>query len=193
MTKEELLKEIDIIFEKITLIHVSIVYYKKLIDLRKNNSEIYSAGEIFFNSVTRGYDYVIACELPKIFNQKEQKGSIYSILNACKASHLIKESTINNFKTIIKEKLFTVDQIKKYRDKVLAHSDKEFFGNNKLYEENPFCIDKYDELKQTAISLLSDIRSEIEGINYIFTTDMIKCDFIDLILSGEFLSNVQHH
>ena len=168
-----ILQELDIIFEKLTLINSCIVFYNQLIDLRKTNYSKYAKVNNFFNSVTRGYDYSIACELPKLFNEKEQKGSIQSIAKLCKSEGLIRKKDFDVIVNRIKEKENSIIELRKYRDKVLAHSDKEYFVNNRITVKTPFDLEKYNELNRLAIDILSDIRGKVENCNFIFAPNMV--------------------
>lgn len=175
---EKLLREIELILSKTTLINMCIVYYKQLIDAKTNQSDKYSIGKNFFNSVSSAYEYVIACELTKIYNKKEEKESLYSIISSCKDNESVFENEgeynkyLSNARKEIKK--LDINIIKTYRHKYFAHSDEIYFGKEEdLLKEYPFDLDKFDKLNNYAIDILSDIYGKIENCYYRYNPNLL--------------------
>lgn len=177
-SKKRLLNEIELILSKITYINASVVFYKQLIKSKINDPDKYSAGENFFNSVLISYESVITCELWKIYNPKEEKGSLYSILNLCENNKNLFESEyesnsyIYGLRVKIEEK--DIKTLRTYRNKYFAHSDKKFFGKeNKLLEEYSFNLDYFEDLNKYAINVLSEIYEKIDNCSYCFNPNLL--------------------
>ena len=175
---EKLLREIELILSKTTLINMCIVYYKQLIDAKTNQSDKYSIGKNFLNSVSSAYEYVIACELAKIYNKKEEKGSLYSIISSCKDNKSVFENEgeynkyLSNARKEIKK--LDINIIKTYRHKYFAHSDEIYFGKEgDLLKDYPFDLDEFNELNKYAIDILSEIYGKIANSNYTHNPNLL--------------------
>lgn len=175
---DKLLREIELILSKTTLINMCIVYYKQLIDAKTNQSNKYSIGKNFFNSVSSAYEYVIACELTKIYNKKEEKGSLYSIISSCKNNKLVFscEEEYNKYLSNVRKKIrrLNIENIKTYRHKYFAHSDEIYFGKEEiLLKDYPFDLDEFNELNKYAIDILSEIYGKIANSNYTHNPNLL--------------------
>ncbi len=186
-SKKKLLNEIELILSKTVLINACIRYYKQLIDIKTTQSDKYSIGENFFNSVSIAYDYVIACELSKIYNKNEEKGSLYSIICSCKNNKSVFQNKkefnnyLSNTRNRIKE--LNIKSVKIYRNKYFAHSDKIYFGKEgDLIKKYSFDLDKFDALNKYAIEILSEIYSKIDNCSYRYNPNLLTgCDLNSII------------
>lgn len=182
ITKNDILSEIDLILDKTFVVNVSITFYKQLKSIKFEEPSKYKICENFFNSTSVAYDYLICCEVPKFFNKNEQRGSIYRIIQLCKDYNnqlsvcCEEKKSLENLLKSIEEKLnqINVSDLKEYRDKYLAHSDKKYFYNQQnLVDNYSFDLDGFNELNKTAIDILTKIYSQISGITHIFCPDML--------------------
>ncbi len=189
ISKEEIYTEIELILDKTFLISVIITFYKQLKEKKFEESDKYILSENFFNYTSISYDYLLCCELPKIFNcnfkRKEERGSIYNVLHLCeKYIKQLKENceeseSLESFINNVKERiaLINVNVLKEYRDKYFAHSDKKYFYSKlSLIDNYKFDLDEFNELNKTAIDILTDIYSKISGTRYIFCPNMFNFD-----------------
>ena len=181
ISKKEIINEIELILDKTFLINVSIAFYKQLKSIKFEEPSKYKIWENFFNSTSVAYDYLICCELPKFFNKNEQRGSIYRIIQLCKdysnqlSVYCGEKKSLENLLKSIEEKLnqINVSDLKEYRDKYLAHSDKKYFYNQQhLIDNHSFDLDGFNELNKTAIDILTKIYSQISGETHIFAPNM---------------------
>ena len=177
-SNKELLREIELILSKTTLINMCIVYYKQLIDAKTNQFKKYSLGENFFNSVSSAYEYVIACELSKIYNKDEEKGSLYSIISSCKENRSVfdDEKEYNKYLSNARKRIrkLKIENIKTYRNKYFAHSDEIYFGKEEnLLKYCPFNLDEFNELNKYAIDILSEMYGKIANCNYTYNPNLL--------------------
>lgn len=173
---DALLKEIEQTISKTVTINTCIVFYNQLHDIKRNYPSKYDMAKNFFNSVSVSYDYVIICELCKLFDGRGKRCSIPKILDKCKGVEP-KNTKNDEFYLKIKEKLLKIDtsSIKTYRDKYFAHSDKEYFNNvNSLLESHKFDLNEWDQLNKQANEILSELYRKISGENMIFTMDLLS-------------------
>ena len=174
--KSKLSNEINLILSKTALINTCIEFYKQLIDIKSNQNYKYSMGENFFNSVSIAYDYVIVCELAKLYGCNEEKGSLYSILRVCQ-NNISLFTNIQEYISEVSTELKSVDTqtIKTYRDKYLAHCDKKYFGkSNELQIQYKFDLDYFSKLNNYAIKVLSKINSEIQDAVFIYNPNLLS-------------------
>ena len=174
---KKILDEIRVMLSKTVVINTCIVFYKQLKDIKKDFPEKYEIGRNFFNSVSCAYDYIIICELVKLFKESEQRGNLYRIISSYKNSinqnNKEAENTLNN----ISEELKNIDitPLLVYRDKYLAHSDAKYFGNpQKLEETYAFDLDSYEALNNTAIDILSKLYRELSKEDFSFTPTLMS-------------------
>lgn len=168
----ELLEEIEATIRKTVLINTCIVFYKQLLDISVNEPDKYAVGETFFNSVSVSYDYLIICELAKMFNTNEERGNIHNIF---KNVRLLSNSKAENrlfstdeCLTSIENTLKDVDiiDIKTYRDKFFTHGDTKYFDNPlKLTSKYEFDLDRFEELNKLAHDILTTLYNVVSLYN----------------------------
>lgn len=131
-------------------------------------------GSHFFRLVTYSFNRTIMIELCKLFSDKEQKSILDFINVAQKHSGVIEPSKFNaesqtrektgqeeylkvidEHKNLIESKQKIITSLKGRRDKLLVHSDAEYFDDvKKLYEKYPLETAEVDDLISTAKNIL---------------------------------------
>lgn len=131
-------------------------------------------GSHFFRLVTYSFNRTIMIELCKLFSDKEQKSLVDFLVYAQKHSAVIEPSRFNpesetrepksqekylkvidGHIKLIESKQEIITNLKGHRDKLLAHSDANYFDDlEKLYEKYPLESNEVDDLISTAKDIL---------------------------------------
>lgn len=117
----------------------------------------------------------------KFFDKNSGK-NLYDLMKKCREFfqnncpekiHIIDEieKEINSHDTILLN-------LKTYRDKHLAHTDKEYFGNaSKLLKDYPTTYEEIEEIHTTIKELLNKLSSIINGVQYGYTPAHVKDEY----------------
>lgn len=182
MEKEKLKKEIELYL---------LYYYeiKKKFDLYKyikQNSEVYHEETkniaYFLHTILRSLLENALMDISKIVDERNNK-NVYKLLNICKQNIKLfyednerqKRNILKRFyemKKQIDSKKNIIENLKIYRDKYLAHIDKQyFFDANKLFKEYKTSYEDIETTLNVIVNVCNELLSKLCNITYVFNEE----------------------
>lgn len=168
---KDLIKTIEIFSKESKYAHITFETYFLMKYGNKEWEQAYKVAPAFFSISIKGMLNESLLTIAKLF-EKNSDNNLFKLLNIIDANQLVfksekKENLINEvrkYRVILESKAEPISKIKKWRDKLLAHYDNEFFTEpQKIGDDIGLSAEEIRDLIHTAHCLLNSFSCIITG------------------------------